>query len=155
MSDTTRLLLLAVLVAVLGALGLAMWLIGAETLRALAFIFVGAVALAVILAAAALPIRAARKKDPTGETRYVDGTRTVIKERVLDGRAVTAPDVRVLQLPQQPAGGAWPELLRASYQAGLLGTPSARDPRAAGQGDSIPDFDFTGGRDEWGGEITG
>lgn len=158
MSDTTRLFLLAVLVAVLGALGLALWLIGAETLRTLAFILVGAVALAVILAASALPIRAARKKDMTGETRILDGTRTVVREtRVLDGRQALAPEVKLLQLPQQPTGGAWPELLRASYQAGLLGNPrqtieQGAERSAAGQ--DLAEFDLTGGGDEWGGDIS-
>ena len=120
--------------------------------------------MAAIIAASALPIRAAKKKDPTNETRVLDGTRTVIREtKVLDGRAMTSPEVKLLQIPAQPAGGAWPELLRASYQAGLLGNGQ----RAATVPSSeLAEYDLTGGGNgagaddwydpagEWGGNIT-
>lgn len=146
MNDTTRLFLIGVTAAIIGALALAIWMIGADRLFTLALIFVGGVVLAGLVAASALPIRAARKKDPTGETRILDGTRTIVKEtKVLDGRAPA--DVKLLQLPPQPQGGAWPELLRASWQAGLLANPKqpkAQDPQ---------DFDFTGDNDGWGGDI--
>jgi hypothetical protein len=143
------------------ALALSVWLIGADRLFILALILVGSVGLAAVIAASALPIRAAKKRDMTGETRVLDGTRTVIREtKVLDGRAVTSPEVKLLQLPQQPTGGAWPELLRASYQAGLLGNGRAV-PRQ-----DLPEYDLTGGGNgngaaewndnigEWSGDIT-
>lgn len=162
MSDVTRLALLIIGGAFLLALALAIWLIGADRLFILALILVGSVGMAAVIAASALPIRAARKRDMTGETRVLDGTRTVIREtKVLDGRAVTSPEVKLLQLPQQPTGGAWPELLRASYQAGLLGNGqrSATVPSS-----ELAEYDLTGGNNgageewidhtgEWGGSI--
>jgi len=159
MNDVTRLALLIIGGAFLLALALSVWLIGAETLRNVAYILAGAVALALILASSALPIRAAKKRDMTGEANhyYHDGTRTVEKIHTIDGRAVTSPEVKLLQLPQQPTGGAWPELLRASYQAGLLGN-GRTVPRQ-----DLPEYDLTGSNDggaewddstgEWGGSI--
>jgi len=157
MSDVTRLALLIIGGAFLLALALAIWLIGADRLFILALILVGSIGMAAVIASSALPIRAARKRDMTGETRVLDGTRTVIREtKVLDGRAVTSPEVKLLQLPQQPTGGAWPELLRASYQAGLLGN-GRTVPRQ-----DLAEYDLTGSNDggewddssgEWGGSI--
>jgi len=159
MNDVTRLFLLIAGAAILAAGMLAIWLIGADRLFILALILVGSIGMAAIIASSALPIRAAKKRDMTGETRVLDGTRTVIREtKVLDGRAVTSPEVKLLQLPQQPQGGAWPELLRASYQAGLLGNgrPVPRQ--------DLAEYDLTGSNDaggaewddstgEWGGSI--
>lgn len=121
MNDTAKLFFLAVAVALIVALGLAVWLIGADTLRTVALILFSALALGLILAASALPIRAYRRRDFTGDHFHTDGTRTVVKEtRIIDGRQVTAPEVKLLQLPAQAQGGAFPELLRAAYQAGTL-----------------------------------
>lgn len=158
MSDVTRLALLIIGGAFLLALALAIFLIGADRLFILALILVGSIGMAAIIAASALPIRAAKKKDPTNETRVLDGTRTVIREtKVLDGRAPAQTDVKLLQLPAQPAGGAWPELLRASYQAGLLGNGQRSEAVPARD---LPEVDMTGGAEwydpngEWGGDIT-
>lgn len=155
MSDVTRLALLIIGGACLLALALAVWLIGADTLRTLALILTGAVALAVILAASALPLRAWRKRDPSGEAHhYHDGTRVIEKVHTIDGRAVTSPEVKLLQLPAQPQGGAWPELLRASYTAGLLGNP--RQPGATVvSGQDLAELDLAGDGDGWAGDITG
>ena len=155
MSDVTRLALLIIGGACLLALALAVWLIGADTLRTLALILTGAVALAVILAASALPLRAWRKRDPSGEAHhYHDGTRVIEKVHTIDGRAVTSPEVKLLQLPAQPQGGAWPELLRAAYTAGTLGNPqrAATVPSA-----ELAEYDLTGDGDAggWAGDITG
>jgi len=91
----------------------------------LALILIVALGLALVLAAAALPIRAWKRRDPTGETHhYHDGTRTVVKEtRVLEGRAAEAP--RFYSLPPQPAGAFFPELMRAAYRAGILNASAA------------------------------
>lgn len=148
MSETARGFVLIAGAAILAAAMLAVWLLGADRLFILALILAGGLAMAGIIAASALPIRAARKRDMTGETRIMDGTRTVIKERVIDGRAPAQNDIRLLQLPQQPTGGAWPELLRASYQAGLLGNPAERSAPAR----DLEELDLTGG-DGWGGDI--
>jgi hypothetical protein len=139
--------------AVGGALVFAIWQIGPGTLRNLAYILVVAVALALVIGAAAFPIRAYRHKDYTGETRILDGTRTVVKEtKILDGRAVTAPEVKLLQLPAQPQGGAFPELLRAAYQSGVLANPRQRPGAPLPPGQDLDEIDLTSG-DDWGGPI--
>jgi hypothetical protein len=157
MNDLAKLFLLAVAAAILAAMVLAVWLIGEGTLRNLAYIFVGGLVLAAIIASSALPIRAHRKRDMTGETRILDGTRTIVREtKVLDGRAPAQTDVKLLQLPQQPQGGAWPELLRASWQAGLLANPrqGAGNGASSANGQDLAEFDFRGGGDSWDGDIT-
>jgi hypothetical protein len=129
-SKTVSGLAIALALAMIGAALLATWLIGAERLRVMGMILISGVTVAAVLAASALPIRAYRKKDMTGETRILDGTRTIVKEvRIIDGRpAPQAPEVKLLQLPAAPNGAAFPELLRAAWQAGQLGqsTPAPR-----------------------------
>lgn len=121
MNDTTRLFLFAVLVAVLLLGAAALWLLGSDRLFLLALIFVGGLVMAGIIAASAFPIRAARKRDMTGETHYYhDGTRTVKEVKVLDGRAPAQNDIKLLQLPAAPSGAAFPEMLRAAYESGQL-----------------------------------
>jgi len=155
MNDVTRLALLIIGGAFLLALALCVWLIGADRLFILALIFVCALGLAAILAASALPLRAWRKRDLTGEAHhYHDGTRTIEKVHTIDGRAVTSPEVKLLQLPAQPQGGAWPELLRAAYTAGALG--SGQQPGATVvRGQDLAEYDLTGDGDGWAGDISG
>jgi len=118
--ETLSGLVVALAVALVGAALLAVWLIGAETLRTLALILISGLVLAAVVAAAALPIRAWKSKDNTGEKHfYHDGTKTVVRERVIDAR----PALPALPAPQQPTWGVFPELLRASYRAGLLAQP--------------------------------
>lgn len=155
-------IMLALGLALGAALLLAVYLIGSETLRTLGLILVVAIALAVVIGASALPIRAWRRKDFTGDHFHTDGTRTVIKEtRVLDGRAPAQTDVKLLQLPAQPQGALYPELLRAAYQAGRISPTSSfaqqqaggnYDPGAAYTEAALPDVGFAG--DEWSGDIT-
>jgi hypothetical protein len=155
MNDTLKGFLLAVAVAVLAALGVFLWLVGAETLRLVALVIGGAVALALILGASALPIRAYRRKDMTGETHhYHDGTKTIVKEtRVIDGRAVTSPEVKLLQLPEQPQGGAFPELLRAAFQAGAL-TDGRANYQPAQADRELRELDLDPDVDGWEGDVT-
>jgi len=157
MNDTAKVFLLAVAVALIVTLGLAVWLIGAETLRTVALILFSALALGLILAASAFPIRAWKRKDMTGETHhYHDGTKTVVQEtRILDGRQMTAPEVKLFQLPTQPMGGAFPELLRAAYQAGALtdGRGRASYPAAAETPRELPAVDLAGEADGWTGPV--
>lgn len=151
MNDTTRLVILICGAAALAAGMLAVWLIGEDRLFTLALILTGAVALAVILAASALPVRAWRKRDPTGETHhYHDGTTRTIERHTIDGRAVTSPEVKLLQLPAPAQGAGFPELLRAAYTAGTLGNPqrAATVPSA-----ELAEYDLTGDGDGWGGNI--
>lgn len=117
------LVLVGLVLAVVVGAGLSVWLIGAERLMTLALILVGGLVLAVVVGASALPIRAYRRRDMTGETHYVhDGTKTIIRERVIDSRPAPFP---ALPAPAQTPFGVFPELLRASYQAGRLAAPRA------------------------------
>jgi hypothetical protein len=85
-------------------------------------ILVGGLVVAGIIAASAFAIRAYRKTDnpPVIEKHVYHEGRQIIRERVIDGRQALAPEVKLLQLPAQAQGGAFPELLRAAYQAGTL-----------------------------------
>jgi hypothetical protein len=121
-SDTLAGLVVALAVALVGGALLAVWLIGAETLRIMGLVLIGGLALAGIVAATALPIRAWRKRDGVPIEKHVfhEG-RQVIRERVIDSR----PALPVLPGPQQAPFGVFPELLQASYRAGLLAQPGA------------------------------
>lgn len=146
MNDTLKGFLLAVAVALLAALGVFFFLVGSAVLQTVALVIGGAVAASAILIASSFPIRAYRRKDATGETHYVhDGTKTIVKEtRVIDGRAIEAP--KLYQLPSQPGGAFYPELMRAAYQAGALG------PRGSGETVDAEARELT--PDEWNGDIT-
>ena len=115
----------ALTLAVVGGAIYTIWLIGREAMTALAGVLIGGVTLGVVLAAASLPIRAYRKQDQTGESHhYHDGTTRVIERHTLDGRAPAQNDIRLLQLPAAGQAAAFPELLRASFRAGLLAAPN-------------------------------
>ncbi len=145
------------------ALIFAMWQIGASALRDMGLILVSGITLALVIGASALPIRAWRRRDFTGDHFHTDGTRVIKETRIIDGRAPAQTDVKLLQLPAQPQGAMYPELLRAAYQAGRISPASsalsqpqaggAYDPRAAYTEADLPDVGFDGG-DEWGGDIT-
>lgn len=104
-------LVVAFLVALVAALGVAAWLIGAETLRVMGLIFVSGLVLVGLVVAAAVVVRAYRRQDALPIERQV-----IRETRIIDSRE-PAP-----QLPTvQPSPfGVFPELLRASYRAGLL-----------------------------------
>lgn len=108
--------------ALVVVLGFTAWLIGAAQLFTLALILVVAFALAVVIFAAAFPIKAWRAGLPVPpvvqEHFYHDGTKIIEREKVLDGRMIEAP--KLYQLPAQPAGAAFPDMLRAAFQAGTL-----------------------------------
>ena len=111
-------LLVTLAVALVGGLIFAISLIGAEALTVLAALLIGGLALAGVLAAAALPIRAWRKNDAAPIEKQV-----IREVRILDNRPQPIPQ---LPAPQQAPFGVFPELLRASYQAGQLAAPAAR-----------------------------
>lgn len=146
-------LLIALAVALVAGALLGVYLIGSETLRTLGLILVVAIALAVVIAASALPIRAWRRRDFTGDHYHTDGTRTIVKEvRVLDGRVAEGP--KLYQLPAQPQGAAFPDLLRAAYAAGATALPARSSSRPAAEPDyeevELPEIDMTDG---WNGDI--
>jgi len=122
-SETVSGLGIALAVALVAAALLAVYLIGGDRLYVLAAVLVGGLVLAGVLAGLALVIRAYRKNDapPVIEKHIYHEGRQIIREtRVIDGRQALAPEVKLLQLPAQAPGGAFPELLRAAYQAGTL-----------------------------------
>lgn len=106
-----------------GGVLLALWLMGAEHVRTLGTIFVVSVSVTIVMVGVAVVVRMWRKRDMTGEATtnnhyFHDGTKTVVRERVIDGRAAEGP--KLYQLPSQGGGAAFPELLRASYAAGMI-----------------------------------
>lgn len=122
-SETVSGLGIALAVALVAAALLAVYLIGGDRLFILAAALVGGLVVAGILGGLALVIRAYRKNDnpPVIERHtYHEGRQIIRETRVIDGRAVASPEVKLLQLPAQAQGGAFPELLRAAYQAGTL-----------------------------------
>jgi hypothetical protein len=160
-NETVSGLSIALALALIAAALLAVWLIGSATLRTLGLILAIGLTLALVIGASALPIRAWRRKDHTGETHYVhEGTKTIVREtRILDGRTIEAP--KVYQLPAPPQGGAFPELLRAAYAAGRISPHSSSlgQPQRGYQSDpdyseaEISEVDL-GDDDGWAGDIT-
>jgi hypothetical protein len=107
--------------------------------------------LAVLVAAASLPIRTWRKNDspPVVEKHVYHEGRQITRERVLDGRQPIAPEVKLLQLPAQVSStGVFPELLRAAYQTGALQPPAPQSEQPPGA--ELREL----GPDDWGGDIT-
>jgi hypothetical protein len=99
-----------------GMLAFAIWMIGADTMRLLAKVFVACLCVALIMMAVAFPIRMWKKKDalPQVEHYYHDGTRV---ERTIEGGRTTQPVL--YQMPNMREQPMFPELLRAASGAGL------------------------------------
>ena len=149
-----KLVVALALALVAGAL-LSVWLIGSDTLKTMGLILVGAVAFALVIGSLALPIRAWRRKDFVGDHYHTDGTRTIVKEtRVLDGRVAEGP--KLYQLPAQPQGTAFPDLLRAAYAAGARALPAPGSRPTGGEADyaesDLREVDLGA---EWDGDIRG
>jgi len=142
MKDTAKYFYLVLGLALVVAFGLAVRLLGGDRIMTLALILVVGLAVAGIAAAVSLPIRAWRKRDgvPIEKHVYHEGTKTVVRERVIDNR----PAPLQLPAPQQPFG-VFPELLRASYRAGILAQPG-----------EVADAEVRelGASDDWQGDIT-
>jgi hypothetical protein len=106
----------ALALALVGGALLTVWLVR-DALVILAAVMVGGLVLIGMIAAAALPIRAWRKNDAAPIEKQVIREVRVIERPQLPAAAVQLP------APAQPAYGVFPELLRASYRAGLLAQP--------------------------------
>lgn len=108
---------LALIVGVIYAL----WLLGAETVRALAFLLLGGGLLVGLAWAAQFPLRAWRSNQQPERHIYHDRVREIHHVPVPDPRvtpALTAlPEARSFESPP-----AYPELLRAAFLAGLYGS---------------------------------
>lgn len=150
----------ALALALGGGLMLAIYLIGGDALRTMGLILISGLTLALVIAASALPIRAWRRRDFTGDHYHHDGTKTVVREtRIIDGRAPAPANIKLLQLPAQPQAGAYPELLRAAYQAGATTLP-ARNTAGPWQSEpgayteaEIGELDLVDARAGWDGDI--
>ena len=108
--------------ALVGGLVYIAYLLGGDTLTWLAFLAVGGAVAALLVFASAFPIKAWRSNQQPEQHHF--HTKEV---RILDGRRSEAP--KLYQLPAQPQSGLFPEMMRAAYQAGLLGT-GERPPEA-------------------------
>lgn len=115
MKDIVPALLVILALALIGGTIFAINLIGPAALTVLATLLIGGLVLAGIVAATALPIRAWKKNDAAPIEKQV-----IREVRVIDSRPQPMPQ---LPAPQQPPFGIFPELLRASYQAGQLAAP--------------------------------
>ena len=124
MNNGARVLAIMVAAAVLALISgviYALWLIGAETTRALAFLLLGGGLLVGLVWAAQFPLRAWRSNQQPERHIYHD--------RVREIHHVPVPDPTVTPaLPALPAARsaetppAYPELLRAAFLAGVYGS---------------------------------
>ena len=133
-------LVIALAVALVVALGMAGVMIGAQTLRVLAVVLVSGLVVVGLLCGAALVVRAYRKNDAKPIERQV-----IREVRIID-RAGPAPQLPTLH--PEPFG-VFPELLRASYRAGLLSGQDGRGDVVEAEVHQL----HADGR-SWGGDIT-
>ena len=153
-SETVSGLGIALALALIAALLLAVYLIGGDRLFILGVALVGGLVVAGLLAGLALVIRAYRKNDnpPVIERHtYHEGRQIIRETRVIDGRAIEAP--KIYQLPAQPQGGAFPELLRAAFQAGTL-TDGRQTYQTAQADRELRELDLDPDVDGWEGDVT-
>lgn len=121
---TTTALVIIVLVVALVTVGLVIYRLDLGMIYTLALILVGGVVLALVVAAAALPIRAYQKREGPHERERI------IKHTIeREGRIPEAPKIYTVG-QQQNSGlpGMFPELLRAAYLAGRRGPPGQDEP---------------------------
>lgn len=121
---TTTALVVIVLVVALATVGLVIYRLDLGMIYTLALILVGGVVLALIVGAAALPIRAYRTREGPHERERI------IKHTIeREGRVPEAPKIYTVG-QQQNSGlpGMFPELLRAAYLAGRRGLPGRDEP---------------------------
>ena len=147
-------LLLILLIVLIAVAGVAIWMIGSETLTKMGWVLLIGVLLIGITLASSLPIRAWRGPQTRPEKHVIRET------RVIDNRAPAAPPAPQIVALSPSAGGVFPDILRAAFQAGAArpgGLPSgarqpgrtaSNEPTGAGWGD-VWDGQAVG---EWGDE---
>ena len=111
----------AAALALIGGVIYALWLIGAEATRALAFLLLGGGLLVGLLWAAQFPLRAWRSNQQPERHIYHDRVREIHHVPVPDPRVTPSlpalPTIRPAETPP-----AYPELLRAAFLAGVYGS---------------------------------
>ena len=124
MSTGGRVLAIMAVAAVLALIGgviYALWLIGAETARALAYLLLGGGLLVGLVWAAQFPLRAWRSNQQPERHVYHDRVREIHHVPVPDPRITSSlpalPTVRAVEAPP-----AYPVLLRAAFLAGVYGS---------------------------------
>ena len=124
MSNGARVLAIIVAAAVLALIGgviYALWLMGAETARALAFLLLGGGLLVGLVWAAQFPLRAWRSNQQPERHIYPDRVREIHHVPVHESRVT--PAVPTLSTPRSlESPPAYPELLRAAFLAGVYGS---------------------------------
>ena len=124
MSTGGRVLAIIAVAAVLALIGgviYALWLIGAETARALAFLLLGGGLLVGLVWAAQFPLRAWRSNQQPERHIYHDRVREIHHVPVPDSRVT--PALPTLSTPRSlESPPAYPELLRAAFLAGVYGS---------------------------------
>jgi hypothetical protein len=111
----------AAVLALIGGVIYALWLIGAETARALAFLLLGGGLLVGLVWAAQFPLRAWRSNQQPERHIYHDRVREIHHVPVPDSRVT--PALPTLSTPRSlESPPAYPELLRAAFLAGVYGS---------------------------------
>lgn len=129
-------------IGVLAAIGIVLYRLDVDEIYTLALIGIGGVVLALIVAAAAFPIKAHRSGGPRERERIIERDRHTIEH---DGRVPEAPKIHLLDR-QQGMHGAFPDLLRAAYLAGVRGLTHEQEQETV-------DGEVRDLTDEWRGEI--
>jgi len=111
----------AAVLALIGGVIYALWLIGAETARSLAFLLLGGGLLVGLVWTAQFPLRAWRSNQQPERHIYHDRVREIHHVPVPDPRVTPSlpalPTMRPAEIPP-----AYPELLRAAFLAGVYGS---------------------------------
>ncbi|OQA40368.1 MAG: hypothetical protein BWY52_02883 [Chloroflexi bacterium ADurb.Bin325] len=143
MSNGARVLAImvaAVVLALIGGAVYALWLIGAETTRVLAFLLLGGGLLVGLVWAAQFPLRAWRSNQQPERHVYHDRVREIHHVPVPDPAAPPAlpalPAARPVETPP-----VYPELLRAAFLAGVYGSQ--------GTAPGLASWDVGDDRAEW------
>lgn len=111
----------AAVLALIGGVIYALWLIGAETARALAFLLLGGGLLVGLVWAAQFPLHAWRSNQQPERHIYHDRVREIHHVPVPDSRVT--PALPTLSTPRSLESlPAYPELLRAAFLAGVYGS---------------------------------
>ena len=142
-------LLLILLIVLIAVAGVAIWMIGSDTMRSMGWLLLVGLLLIGLIGASSLPIRAWRGPETRPEKHIIRET------KVIDNRAQAALPAPQIVALSPSAGGVFPDMLRAAFQAGAArqgGLPSgARQPGRTAGNEPIG----AGWGDVWDGQAVG